>query len=63
MTARTRYHMKNNTHMVEAEKTPEGLNALNLFKRDHPEFRGRHIREVLQYLPSKIQPLRIYELT
>ena len=63
-----RYHLQNNTHMVEAPHSEQGHTRLKWFRdcRDlerYPDFKGRHIREVLQAYPSQIQPFKIYELT
>lgn len=49
-----RYHIRNNTHMIEFPFSAEGLKQAQQFRRDNPEFKRRHIRDVLQLLPSEV---------
>lgn len=58
-----RYHLRNNTDMVEFPETPDGLRQIKQFRNDNTEFKGRHIRSVLQLYPSDIEIGKVYKLT
>lgn len=59
----TRYHIRNALHMVEFPFTNAGLMQARAFRKSHPEFARKHIREVLQMLPSTVQCGVVYEWT
>jgi hypothetical protein len=58
-----RYHINNNTHMVEFPATAEGHKQAKQFRINHPEFKKRHIISVLQLMPDEIEIGKIYELS
>ena len=58
-----RYHLRNNAHMIESLPTEQGLARLKLIRSTYAEFKGRHIRDVIQAYPSQIQPLKYYQLS
>lgn len=47
-----RYHLHNRFHWIEFPHNSEGLNAARTFRKSHPEYKGRRIREVIQAYPS-----------
>lgn len=49
-----RWHMRNDTHVVEFPRTGSGRMQIEMFRIHHPEFRRRHIREVLQMHPDAV---------
>ena len=49
-----RYHIGNNTHFAEFEKTLCGLQQAKDFRSDNTSFKGRHIIEVIQAYPSRV---------
>lgn len=57
-----RYHMQNNWKMIEFPKTPEGLHAAKEYRKCHPEFKRRRIKEVWQAYPSEIEFYKEYRL-
>ena len=50
-----RYHIRNAQHMVEFPATPSGRMQAVAFRRSHAEFKRKHIREVLQLMPTQVQ--------
>ena len=60
--AKTRFHIRNATHMAEFPATPEGEKQAKEFRKTHPEFKRRRIRHVIQCLPSEIECGKVYEL-
>lgn len=52
--SQTRLHMHNATHLVEFPATLQGWLDARLFRRDHVEFKGKRIREVLQLMPDAV---------
>lgn len=49
-----RYHLQNQTHLIEFLETPDGLTKAREFRRNRPAFRRRKIRAVLQLRPSQV---------
>ena len=47
-----RYNLRNATHMVDFPATCAGRMQAVAFRRSHPAFKRRHIREVLQLRPD-----------
>jgi hypothetical protein len=58
-----RYHIQNETHMAEFEKSPEGLKQAKLFRATNAAFKRRRIREVWQTEPSRIPCGEVIEMT
>lgn len=60
-----RLHMtnQNNTHMVEFPDNNTGKMQIKAFRKSHPEFKGRRIKEVLQLMPLAVPCGEIIELT
>jgi len=58
-----RLHMQNNIHMVEFADNNTGKMQIKAFRKSHPEFKGRRIKEVLQLMPSVVPCGEIVERT
>ena len=58
-----RYHLQNDTQMIEFEHTANGYTDAQVIRRIRPEFRRRKIRDVIQVHPERIELGRIYEMT
>ena len=52
---KTRLHLQNDTVMIEWADTPTGLLQAKAFRKARPEFRGRHIRSVVQTDPERVE--------
>lgn len=63
MRAQRRYHMQNDTHMVEFPYTGEGHAKILTFRKANKEFKRRHIIDTLQGYPSQIVCGTVYSLT
>lgn len=55
-----RYQIHTDTHFVEFDRTVQGLHAARVFKRQTPAFSRKHIRDVIQSEPSKVQVGIVY---
>jgi hypothetical protein len=49
--------------MVEFEYGDQGLAEAKQYRKDHPEFKYRHIMDIIQAYPSKIELGKEYFLT
>ena len=58
-----RYHLQNNTDMIEFDRTEEGIKKAKQYRRDHLEFKYRPIKVVLQAFPGRINTGQTYSLT
>lgn len=50
-----RYRLNNNNKFVEFPRTEEGLRKAKEYRKTHPEFKRRKIKEILQLLPDEIE--------
>jgi hypothetical protein len=55
-----RYHLQNDEKFVEFPYDEEGLKCIKLYRKLHPEFKGRKIKSVLQLYPSIVYIGREY---
>lgn len=51
---KVRYQISNGITFAEFPKTPQGLQQAKTFRTENPEFKRRHITEVIQAYPSQI---------
>ena len=58
-----RYHLQNDTHMIEFPATTWGKMQALAFRRTHKEFERRRLREVLQLMPNEAPCGVVIELT
>lgn len=50
-----RYSLDNNIKFVEFPHTEEGFKKAKEYRKTHPEFKRRKIKEILQLLPDEIE--------
>jgi hypothetical protein len=48
------WHMSRGTHFIEVPKTTRGHDLLKAMRDSLPEYKGRHIKEMLQVYPEHI---------
>ena len=60
-----RYHMSNASRrvFVEAPHTRLGKTRLEMYRREHPDFKGCRIVSIIQAYPSKIPVYQIHHYT
>jgi hypothetical protein len=63
MKAIRRYHINNNTHMVEFPYSYVGEMQIKAFRKNNIEFKHRRINDVLQAFPSMVPCGVILKLT
>ena len=57
-----RYHLQNNTDMIEFDRTEEGIKKAKQYRKEHQEFKYRPIKVVLQAFPDRINTGQTYSL-
>ena len=55
------YHMSRGTHFIQAPFTPRGRELLEAMRNSLPEYKGRHIKDLLQACPDQITWGKEYE--
>lgn len=58
-----RLRMQNLSHGVEFPDNNTGSLQILAFRKSHPEFKGRKIRQILQLHPNQLPCGNIFELT
>jgi hypothetical protein len=58
-----RYCIRNQTHFANFPFTDAGLMQIRAFRRSHPQFKRRHIKQVLQLKPYEVPCGEIMEVT
>ena len=59
---KSRYHLGNDTKFIEFSFDAKGLAEAKNYRQNHPEFKGRHIRNILQAYESIVYVGREYSL-
>lgn len=50
-----RYQLKNDTHFVEFEFSPKGLDQARAYRKSNKQFARRQVRDMIQALPSQVE--------
>lgn len=58
-----RYRLNNSDKLIEFPHTEEGLKKAKEYRKTHPEFKRKQIRQILQLLPEKIEFEKEYFFT
>lgn len=60
---KSRLHLQNATHMVEWSDNNGGMLQAKAFRSNHPAFKRRRIKRVLQVYPERVPCGDIIEMT